>query len=76
MHPLWKGWMAFAHKLSLVMTFAILSFAWTVVMMPMALLLKVLRIKVMDTSYKTGAATYWENRDPKFDNFKLLERQF
>ena len=76
LHPLWKGWMKFAHYLSLVMTFVIMSLTWTIGFVPMAMILKVLRIKTMDLSYKSGAATYWETRDPKFDDFKRLEQQF
>lgn len=76
LHPLWKGWMKLAHYLSLVMTFVIMSLTWTIGFVPMAMLLKVLRIKTMDLSYKSGATTYWETRDPKFDDFKRLEQQF
>lgn len=76
LHPLWKGWMKLAHYLSLVMTFVIMSLVWTVGFVPMAFILKALRIKTMDLSYKTGAATYWETRDPKYDDFKRLEQQF
>jgi uncharacterized membrane protein len=76
LHPLWKGWMKLAHYLSLVMTFVIMLLTWTIGFVPMAMLLKVLRIKRIDLSYKAGAATYWEARDPKFDDFKRLEQQF
>jgi hypothetical protein len=76
LHPLWKGWMKLAHYLSIVMTFVILSLAWTIGFMPMAFILRVLRIKRIDTSYRTGVATYWEPRDPKHDDFKRLENQF
>ena len=76
LHPLWKGWMKLAHYLSLVMTFVIMSLTWTIGFVPMAMLLKVLRIKTIDLSYKSGATTYWETRDPKFDDFKRLEQQF
>lgn len=76
LHPLWKGWMKLAHYLSLVMTFVLMSITWMIGFVPMAMLLKALRIKTMDLSYKTGASTYWETRDPKFDDFKRLERQF
>ena len=76
LHPLWKGWMKLAHYLSLVMTFVIMSLTWTIGFIPMAMLLKALRIKTIDLSYKSGAATYWETRDPKYDDFKRLEQQF
>ena len=76
LHPLWKGWMKLAHYLSIVMTLVILSLAWTIGFLPMAFILRVLNIKRIDTSYKTGVATYWESRDPKYDDFKRLENQF
>ncbi|MEY4667911.1 MAG: Saxitoxin biosynthesis operon protein SxtJ [Pseudomonadota bacterium] len=76
LHPLWKGWMKLAHYLSIVMTFVIMSLTWTIGFVPMAMILKVLRIKTIDLSYKSNAVTYWETRDPKFDDFKRLEQQF
>jgi hypothetical protein len=76
LHPLWKGWMKLAHYLSLVMTFVIMLLTWTIGFLPMAALLKVLRVKRMDLSYRSGATTYWESRDPKYDDFKRLEQQF
>lgn len=76
LHPLWKGWMKLAHYLSLVMTFVIMLLTWTIGFVPMATLLKVLRVKRMDLSYRSGATTYWESRDPKYDDFKRLEQQF
>lgn len=76
LHPVWKGWMKLAHYLSLVMTFVILLLTWCIGFIPMAYLLKALRIKRIDLSYKSGATTYWEIRDPKYDDFKRLEQQF
>jgi hypothetical protein len=76
LYPLWKGWMKLAHYLSIVMTFVIMLLTWTIGFVPMAMLLKALRVKRMDLSYRSGAATYWESRDPKFDDFKRLEQQF
>jgi hypothetical protein len=74
--PLWRGWMKLAHYLSIVMTSVILSLAWCIGFLPMAGILKVLGIKRMDLSYKNGAASYWESRDSKYDDFKRLELQF
>jgi hypothetical protein len=76
LHPLWKAWMTLAHYMSLVMTFIIMSLTWTIGFVPMAMILKALRIKTIDLSYKSGATTYWETRDPKYDDFKRLEQQF
>lgn len=74
--PVWSGWMTFAHYLGLVMTTVILSAAWVIAFLPISLCLRVLRIKVMDVTFHQPVETYWENRDSKYDDFKLLERQF
>jgi len=74
--PLWRGWMKLAHYLSIVMTFVILLVAWTIGFVPMAYLLKILRIKSIDLSFRNGRATYWESRDAKHDDFKRLELQY
>lgn len=77
LHPLWKGWMALGHALGAVMSVVVLSAAWTIMLVPIAILLKLLRIKVMDTSYGAAVDSYWEARDPKLDDFALmLKRQF
>ena len=76
LRPVWSAWMKFAHYLSIVMTFVIILLTWTIGFVPMAASLKVLRIKRMDLSYRSGAVTYWESRDPKYDDFKRLEQQF
>ena len=74
--PVWRGWMKLAHYLSIVMTTVILSLAWCIGFLPVAAMLKVLRIKPMDLSYRSSATTYWETRDPKYDDFKRLELQY
>jgi general stress protein CsbA len=74
--PVWRGWMKLAHYVSIVMTFVILAAAWTIGFVPMAYLLKVLRIKAIDLSYKAKVTSYWETRDPKYDDFKRLELQY
>ena len=74
--PLWRGWMKVAHYLSIVMTFVVLSVAWTVGFVPMAYLLRILRIKSIDLRYRTDTPTYWEKREAKFDDFKRLELQY
>lgn len=76
LHPVWKAWMAFAHYLSIVMTFVVMSVTWVVAFVPMALFLKILGIKRIDQSFGGKTDSYWEKRDPKHDNFALLERQF
>ncbi len=74
--PVWRGWMKLAHVLSIITTCVILGLVWTIGFVPMAALLKVLRIKTMDLSYRAPVETYWEKRDSKYDDFKRLEQQF
>ena len=74
--PAWEAWMKFAHVLGMVMTTVILGIAWIIALIPIAMLLKLLRVKVMDASFKKPVSTYWEDRPEKFNDFKLLERQF
>lgn len=74
--PVWRSWMALAKVLHLVMTPFILTVAWVAVVIPIALLLRALRIKVVDTTYRAPVDSYWKARDPKKDDFTLLERQF
>jgi hypothetical protein len=74
--PLWKLWMALAEKLSVVMTFVILMMAWCSLVVPMAYVLRVFRVKVMDMSFKLPVNSYWETRPNRVHDFKLLERQF
>ena len=74
--PLWKLWMALAEKLSVVMTFAILMIAWISLVVPMAYILRIFRVKVMDLRFRAPVSSYWEVRPERVHNFKLLERQF
>lgn len=76
LYPVWKGWMTLAHYLGIFMTSVILTIAWTIVLVPIAMLLRLIGKKVMDTSYGAPVDTYWEERDEKCHDFQLLKRQF
>lgn len=76
LYPLWKGWMAFAHVLGTIMTTVILGIAWTLLVIPFAVALKVLGKKVMDMSFDRTRASYWQDREEKQHDFKRLEQQF
>ena len=75
LYPFWKAWMTLAHLLGMVVNFVILSITWVFLMIPIALLLKLIGKKVMEIKLDPSAATYWETRKEK-TNFKLLERQY
>jgi hypothetical protein len=72
----WRRWMKGAEAIGLVMTTIILGFGWFMVVVPTSLVLRVLRVRVMDTTFREPVGSYWEARDSKLDDFKLLERQF
>ena len=76
LHPLWKAWMKLAHVLNKVVTGIILSIMWTLVLLPISFLLRIIGKKVMDLSYDPSVETYWEEREEKLHDFKLIERQF
>lgn len=76
MLPVWRGLIKVAAILERVMSTVILVLAWTLMMVPMAFILRILGVKVMDTTFRLPVETYWETRDKKYDNFKRLELQY
>lgn len=76
LHPFWKAWMTFAMFLGSVVTFIILTLGWLFVVTPFAIGARLAGKKGMDLSFDTAAPSYWETRDKKLDDFKLLERQY
>ncbi len=74
--PVWRLWMKFAHYLSIVMTAVLLSLTWCIGFLPMAMVLKLVGIKRVNLAFKDGSPSYWEKRDPKYDDFKRLELQY
>lgn len=76
LHPVWDGWMYLAEKMGVVMTFLILMIAWVGMMVPMGAILKLLGVKVMDTTFRMPVESYWDTRADKLHDFQLLRRQF
>jgi len=74
--PVWRGWMKLAHYLSIVMTAVVLSVTWCLGFLPMALILRLTGVKRIDRSFGVGRESYWETRDPKYDDFKRLKLQY
>ena len=74
--PLWRGWMKFAHYLSIVMTAVLLGLVWFVGILPIASVMRLVGIKRMDRSFRADRASYWEARDPKYDDFQRLKLQY
>lgn len=76
LHPVWKAWMTFAHALGIVMTAVILTVAWGLLVIPISVLLRILRIKVMNQDFRAPVDTYWEEIDKSKNDFKRLEKQY
>lgn len=74
--PVWSGWMKFAHVLGAVMSTLLLSIGWIVLIIPFGLGARLFRLKLMNMEFRQNVPTYWETRDPKYDDFQLLKRQF
>jgi len=74
--PVWESWMKLAHYLGIVVTFLILTFTWFLVTLPIAMILKLIGKKVMDTSFGAPVESYWEEREESESDFKLLSRQY
>jgi hypothetical protein len=74
--PVWRGWMKFAHYLSIVMTAILLGLTWCLGFLPMAFVLRLVGIKRIDMSFRADRPTYWEPRDPKYDDFQRLKLQY
>ena len=74
--PLWFYWMKFALMLGTIMTLIIITLAWIIMFIPMGILFKIIGKKTVNLSFKNSSDTYWETREEKYNDFKLLERQF
>ncbi len=76
LHPFWKAWMALAEKLGCVSSFIILSLAWVLMVVPMGLLLRVIKKRLMVMTFREPVQSYWEDREENSNDFVRLERQF
>ena len=72
----WRGWMGLAKILEKVVSTVVLALLWYLVITPMGLLLKLLKIEVLNMRFreKTAVVSYWEARDPKKEDFKRMEK--
>jgi len=76
MRPVWKGWMAFGGVLGFVVNTVLLSAVWAAMVIPIALILRIVGKRVMDLSFKAPVDSYWLPRREEQADFTLLERQF
>lgn len=75
-HGLWKGWMAVGAGLGMVVTTILLSFIWALMFIPMGLGLKIAGKFVMNMKFREARPSYWEERNPDKNDFRLLEKQY
>ena len=68
--PVWRSWMLFANYLGIVMSTIIVSIAWTIMLVPIAITLKIIGKKVMDLYFDRSVATYWEDREEKYHDLR------
>lgn len=73
--PIWYYWMKIALAIGTVMTTVLITLSWGMFLF-MGVLFKILNKKLIDLRFKDGSSTYWEVRDKKSNDFKLLERQY
>lgn len=74
--PVWYYWMKFALALGTFMTLVIVTLAWIIMFIPIGILFKLIGKRTVNLSFKSSSDTYWEQREDKYNDFKLLERQF
>jgi hypothetical protein len=55
-----KGWLWFGERMSVVMTFLLLTLTYYLVMTPIALLLRVMKKDILDLKLDKSAKTYWK----------------
>jgi hypothetical protein len=74
---LWRIWMMLALCLSKLMMPVILLLMWLCAVVPTSLILKLIGKKIIDTSFRDESVeSYFKQRDPKLNDFKLLKWQF
>jgi hypothetical protein len=74
--PVWYYWMKFALALGAFMTLVIITLAWIIMFIPIGILFKLIGKRTVNISFKSSSDSYWEQREDKYNDFKLLERQF
>ncbi|MBX7136903.1 MAG: hypothetical protein K1X83_02890 [Oligoflexia bacterium] len=76
MLPVWRAFIKLGHVMGLVMTSVLLFGMWLLVFIPMGLGLRIFGKQLMNSEFRANLATYWEERDPRLDDFQLLKKQF
>jgi len=66
--PLERAWMWFGEKMSIVMTFVLMTLTFFIVMTPIALLLRLIRKDILDLKLDKAAKSYWKK--PEADSYR------
>jgi hypothetical protein len=75
--PAWFLWMKLAMVLNKIMTPVILTILWTLVVIPIGFLLKVLGKRTLDMTYKqSGTVSYWKDCTAVDNDVTKFKRQF
>lgn len=72
----WKGWMRVSELIGAFVTGVILLAVWLALLLPTALLLRLIGKRVMNMEFRSQRESYWETREDRSDDFKLMERQY
>ena len=75
--PAWRGWMALALVLNMVVSPLVLFVLWSLVVTPTGVLLRVFGKRLLGGPFRdTDLESYYIERPEKENDFKLLRRQF
>lgn len=74
--PLYRGWMRVGHTLGLINTRLIIGLIFFLVVTPIGLLMRVLRVDPLRKKFDRKAASYWHEIAPKESVKEHCERQF
>jgi hypothetical protein len=76
LYSVWRSWMKLADVLALIVTPIVMTLLWCITFIPFGLGLRLFRIKVMNTEFRTDAHSYWKDREGKKDDVLLFKNQF
>jgi hypothetical protein len=62
--PIERAWMAFGRRMSVVMTFVVLTLSFYLVITPFGLLLRLLGKELLDLKFNSGLKSYWVPVEP------------
>jgi len=76
LHRVWESWMLLAEKLGLAVTFLLLAAVWWLMLVPTAIILRLISKRVMNMNFREPRLSYWEYKNPADSDYKRLVRQY